>query len=450
MKQKSMFRLFLHYALPAVTGMVVSSLYTVVDGIFVGRGVGEQALAAVNIVYPFIMLQIALSMLAAVGGANLFSAALGGGDKKRANSIFTQALIALAIISVVANAAALIFPGSLCTLLGADAQLLPHSVEYLRWIAIFGFIFMPGLGLSIFVRNDGAPKLEMVGTICGALTNIFLDWLFIMVFGWGLAGAAIATGIGQLVSTAVWFTHLLRHRGVLHFARPTSFRQTGRLLYNGLASFLMEFSQSAITLSFNIVIMARLGAMGVSAYSIVMYICSIFNMVLIGITQGAQPIISYSYGRGDWKRLSGIHRLGIGSGLAATAIFYVIVLLLGRALAGLFLPEGGPVVDLAVQMMRVYFIGFFPVALSLMNILFLQATRREIPSIVISLLRCVGFVLLFLLVLPRPLGTFGIFFAFFCGEACNAIVSVVLGAASERKRAKTSPAGDKKETAVGA
>ncbi|QQO10051.1 MATE family efflux transporter [Breznakiella homolactica] len=432
--KQSIGAVYFRYALPAITGMVVSSLYTVVDGIFVGRGVGGTGLAAVNIVYPFIMFQIALTMLAGIGGANLFSLYSGRNERESANNVFCQGIAVLAGLSVIVNLGSILFAPQLCSLMGADAELLPLSVEYLRWIALFGIIYMPGLGISIFVRNDGNPGLEMAGTLAGALVNIVLDYLFIMRFGWGIAGAAVATGIGQMISVGVFATHFLSSKSTLRLRRPVfKPRELLKIFYNGSSSFLMEFSQSAVALSFNIVMVARLGAPGVAAYSVVMYICSIFNMVLIGVVQGAQPILSFNHGRGSESNVRKIHQLGIKTGLVLTVVFYGLVFFFGHNLAGLFSRDNPELTGMASDMMRFYFLGFFPIAVSLMNILLFQTTEQEGPSIIISLLRCIGFIQISLAVLPRFMGITGIYLSFFSGELLNCLVSVFFFIAYLRK-----------------
>lgn len=434
LESSRMGRVFARYALPSVIGMVVSSLYTVVDGIFVGRGVGELALGSVNIVYPFIMLQIALAMLVAVGGANHYSIACGRGENEQANAYFTQSVGLLVGISLVINLLSMIFSAPVARMLGADNVLLADAQAYLRWMALFGVIYMPGLGISIFVRNDGAPGREMLGTICGAVANIFLDWLFIMPLGWGIEGAAVASGIGQMISVAIYMTHFLDKKRRLRLRLPRfRWADIRRIVYNGVSSFLMEFSQSVITLSFNWVLMLRMGALGVSAYSIVMYVCSIFNMVLIGVVQGAQPIISYNHGKGNRANEEKIYRLGIATNLTATLLFYGVVWLFGRQLAGIFIPGNESVAAMANRMMRLYFLGFFPIGVSLMNLLFFQSTQRESRSIVIAVLRCIGFVQLALLVLPNLLGETGIYLSLPVGELCNMAVSVWLIAHSRRE-----------------
>lgn len=420
-------REFLRYALPSVAGMVVSSLYTVVDGIFVGRGVGDFALGGVNIVFPYIMLVIALTMLVAIGGANLASFHRGRGNDRTANNIFCQAAVLLVAVGAVLTLVAFFFARQVATFLGADEQLLPFAETYLRSMAPFVMVQTIGLGLSIFVRNDGSPNLVMAGTISGALANIVLDYVFIMEWGWGVRGAAIATGLGLILEFAVYLSHFLLRRGMLRLRRPVfSGREVIRLGYNGLASFLMEFCQSAIAISFNMVIISHIGPLGVAAYGVVTYLCSSFNMLLIGITQGAQPIISLNHGRGDVDAVKGIYRLGSIACLLTSGIFIVICLAFGDRLAELFSEGGGELVFLSRRMLAHFCFAYAPIGLALMNILFFQTTEREGRSIIVSLLRCVGFVQVFLLVLPFYWGESGIYWAFLCGETANWLVSAVL------------------------
>lgn len=438
-KQKSITKEFFLYVIPSVISMVVSSLYVIVDGIFVGRGVGELALAAVNITFPFNMLQIAVTMLIAIGGANYFSRYTGERKYKEANNFFLQSIVGLIAAGVLMNLFVLLFPEQIATLLGADETLLPLVIPYLKWIALFGIIYMPGLGLSIFIRNDGAPKLAMIGTLAGAVINILLDYVFIIEFGWGISGAAIATGIGETVAGLIFILHFLKKDRMLRIGKPVfKISNLKKITLSGIPSFLMEFSQSAVAFSFNLAILAFAGTAGISAYSIVMYVCSIFNMVLIGIVQGAQPLLSYNYGSGNEENVQKIYKLGLRSNLISTTVFYTFVFFFGGQLAGIFLPGNTELIQMSSEMMKIYMLGFLPVGISLMNILYFQVTEKEGRSILVSALRCVGFVQLFLLILPQIFGIYGIYAAFFCGEVCNCLLSVVLYKLSRRKEERKS------------
>ena len=427
MKKESIGRDFVRYAVPSVAGMVVSSLYTMVDGIFVGRGVGDLALGDVNIVFPFIMLVIAVTMLIAIGGANLASFHCGRGQQEKANGIFCQSAGLLLAAGVILFAGAFFFSREICLVLGADAELLPYAQAYILSMSPFVAVQTVGLGLSVFVRNDNSPNLAMFGTISGAVANIFLDYLFIMVWDWGIEGAAVATGLGLTLELVIYLSHFVRGKGLLRLRMPAfSRRETGRMLYNGLSSFLMEFCQSAIAISFNIVIIRHMGALGVAAYGIVTYICSSFNMILIGITQGAQPILSYNHGRRDVDAVKKIYALGSRSSLAAAALFVVVCLAFGRELSALFAGDSERLIAMSERMLSYFCVAYIPVGLTLMNILFFQTTECEGRSTLVSVMRCLGFVQAFLLMLPQWLGEYGIYLSFFCGEAANWLVSAVL------------------------
>ncbi|MDL2259006.1 MATE family efflux transporter [Eubacteriales bacterium OttesenSCG-928-K08] len=424
LKPKSIGKEFARYAIPSVVGMVVSSLYNIVDGIFVGRGVGEAGIGAINIVYPFIMFEIAITMLIAIGGANHFSSSKGRGDDKAANNIFLQCMYMMIGIGIVLNLLVLFFTPAVCRMLGADDVLLPYVQEYIWWIALFGIIYMPGLVLSIFVRNDNSPRRELVGTLTGTIVNIVLDYLFIMVFDMGMAGAAIATGIGQTVSVLIFMSHFLWKKRTLQLAKPKwNGADIKKILLSGTPTFLMEFSQSAVSYSFNLVLIARVGTIGISYYGIVMYICSMFNMVLIGLTQGAQPIMSFRYGSGDLKTVKAIRSLAIKTALICTTVIYATLFFFGGALASIFVSDSPELTGMAAEMMKYYFLAFFPIGITLMNILYFQVTEQGPQSIALSFLRCIGFIQLFLLVLPSAFGTIGIYLSFLCGELCHCLLS---------------------------
>ncbi|WP_435308476.1 MATE family efflux transporter [Sebaldella termitidis] len=444
-KNGSMSREFIKFVIPAIISMVVTSMYSIIDGIFVGRGVGENALAAVNIAYPLIMLHIALAMLVAIGGANAFSINKGRGDIKNANRIFLQSMILIVGISAVLNVLILVFPTQVSRLLGADDMLLPYVRDYIKWVALFAVIYMPGLALSIFIRNDGAPKREMTGTLIGAVTNIVLDYLFIMVFDMGVSGAAIATGIGQLVSTFIFMTHFTKKNRLLKIEKVKFYIDDIKYIFiNGSPSFLMEFSQAAVAFSFNIVLLSRIGALGVSAYSIVMYICSIFNMILIGLVQGIQPIMSFNYGKGNRENIQKVYKMAVRTSLCLTVIVYIAVFIFGKALSDIFIRNNAQVTNMALNMMRYYFLAFFPIGISLINILYFQIIRHEKWAVFLSFIRCIGFVQLSLLIMPELFGITGIFLSFLCGELANCFISVILYKYAEKSQSNTVKISDKK------
>lgn len=192
------------YILPSAGGLCVTYLYNIVDGIFVGRGVGALALAAVNITVPFITTLVAISTLFAMGGSTVIAIRLGRGDKKGANDAFMTALVLTFLLSVLLLLVGMVFPEQIARLCGSSDTVLPLAREYLFFYTAFAIPFLLSNCLAIFVRNDGAPGLAFWGMCAGAVANIFLDWLFIFLMQMGIMGAAVASGLGQAPSDYIF------------------------------------------------------------------------------------------------------------------------------------------------------------------------------------------------------------------------------------------------------
>ena len=216
-KAKSLFG----YIFPAMGGLFVTYLYNVVDGIFVGQGVGPLALAAVNITVPFITSLVAISSLFAMGGSTVIAIRLGRGDKQGANDAFMTSMIMTLLLSVLLLMIGMLFPEQISRLCGSSDTILPMASEYLFYYTAFSIPFLFSNCLSIFVRNDGAPTLSFLGMCAGAVANIFLDWLLIFPLQMGLKGAAIASGLGQLLAFFILISHFIRKKGTLRIKKYT-------------------------------------------------------------------------------------------------------------------------------------------------------------------------------------------------------------------------------------
>ncbi len=273
MEKENRLKEFFKYAVPSALAMFISSLYTVVDGIFVGQGVGDLALAAVNIVLPFTVMLFGLASMFAIGGGALVSKNIGAKNIDRAVSIFRQVFKFLLIASGIISIICIIFTEQIVTMLGATSNLRGLAVEYLRFYAIFCIPNLIGIVLSSFVRNDGRPKLAMISTIAGAITNIILDYVFIFKFGLGIKGAAIATGLGQIVTVSVLLPHFIMKKGYLTFGNVRINKSDLKeFCLIGFPSFFAQGSYSIMVLIHNIILVKFIGEMGISAYSIINYI----------------------------------------------------------------------------------------------------------------------------------------------------------------------------------
>lgn len=427
LEYKQINKQFINYVIPSVIALGVEAFYTILNGIIAGHGLGEVALGAINIALPFSMLTIALSLLIGIGGANVYSFYKGQGDTDKANNIFCQCLALLAIIGFVLAVGGFVFREELARFLGANGDLLPYVTAYLKWMAPVSFLQVIIFGLIIFIRNDNAPKLVMVASVVGIAINAVLDIVLILYLHYGIEVIALTNGIAVLVQGIIFIPHFAHKKGLLRIRKPNFiFGDIKRVLSNGFASFLMEFWLSALSFSYNWALVNTVGTIGVSAYSIVTYICSLIHMILVGVTQGAQPIMSLYHGKKDGKGFTHIYSLGLRTNIIIPIILAAGCAVFGSQIASLFYSGDPELIDLTVHMLRLYSLGFIFVGPVLMNVLFFQTTERNVYAALISLLRCVGFVQVFLLLSIAFLGANGIYLSFPAGELCHLLISGIL------------------------
>jgi len=418
---------FAKYVVPSVIAMAVQAFYTVLNGIIAGQGIGEIALGAVNIVLPFSMVIIALGMLIGIGGANVYSFYRGKGDVEESNNIFCQCLALSMIIGVVMALIGFFFRENLALFLGANEEMLPSVTAYLKWLAPVSLLQMIVFVLIAFVRNDNAPRLVMVASVFGAVINAILDIILIFIMHFGIEVIALTNGISMLVQGIFFIPHFACKKGMLRICKPIfHFNDIKRVLSNGIASFLMEFWLSAISFSFNLALVYTVGTLGVSAYSIVNYVCALINMILVGVTQGAQPIMSFYHGNANKKVFSHVYRLGMRTNTIIPILLVVGCITSGSGIVFLFHSGNTELTTLTIHILRLYPLGFIFVGPVLMNILFFQTTEQNIYATLISFLRCIGFVQLFLLLFMHLFGANGIYLSFLAGELCHFILSQIL------------------------
>ncbi|WP_346887322.1 MATE family efflux transporter [Clostridium sp. UBA1056] len=408
MEKENRLKEFFKYAVPSALAMFISSLYTVVDGIFVGQGVGDLALAAVNIVLPFTVMLFGLASMFAIGGGALVSKNIGAKNIDRAVSIFRQVFKFLLIASGIISIICIIFTEQIVTMLGATSNLKGLAVEYLRFYAIFCIPNLIGIVLSSFVRNDGRPKLAMISTIAGAITNIILDYVFIFKFGLGIKGAAIATGLGQIVTVSVLLPHFIMKKGYLTFGNVRINKSDLKeFCLIGFPSFFAQGSYSIMVLIHNIVLVKFIGEMGISAYSIINYITTNIYMVLYGLTLGVQPLISYNFGKKDGEKMLGFFKITCISSTLISGLSVVICFVFGPTLIGIFTAD--PVIaNLAYIALRIASISYFVVGINLNTLVYFQALETPKYSNLSCLLRSVIYLPISLILLYKVFGANGI------------------------------------------
>ena len=412
---------FLGYTIPSALAMFISSLYTIIDGIFVGQGVGDNALAAVTIVMPLTIMLFGIATMFAVGGGALVSKNFGAKKDIEGINLFRQVFKFLLIISTVISLVLAIFSSPIVSILGATESIKPLASEYLRYYALFCIPNLIGIALNSFVRNDNRPKLAMISTISGAITNIVLDYIFIFSLGMGLKGAAIATGLGQLVTVSIVIPHFIRKKGKLTFGNVKLDKSIIKEFTNiGVPSFFAEAAFSIIVFIQNIAIVNILGETGLSAYSIINYITTNIYMVLLGLTFGAQPLISYNFGAKNAKNMLEIYKISNVASIIINIIFTTVCFIFGRVLIGIFTADSN-ILEIAYNGLNITNLGFFIVGLNLTTTVYYQAVEVPKYSNLMCILRAVVFLPISVFILIKLMGVNGVWLSLLVSEVLSLI-----------------------------
>lgn len=434
---------FFQFVLPSIVSMWIFSLYTIVDGVFVARGVGEQALAAVNLSMPFTSLVFTLGVLLAAGTSTVISIALGQGELKRARNYFNQNLAVTAAASVVLGAAVLLNLERVARLLGATPATLGYVKEYVGMIALFAVFFTTSYNLEVQVKANGAPQVSTVGVLSCALMNVLLDYWFVMRLGWGVVGAALATGLAQVTSTVIFLLYFLTHRQRLRLGRFRSdLRAYRRIVPLGLSDGLSELSNGIVIFLFNHMVLSVIGEGAVVSYTIVSYVNTLVLMTMIGTAQGIQPLISFHLGAGEPAVCRRLFRMGLCLALGCSLVFFLAAELGAGGIVGLFLDrEAGALFRDSVFALRLYALAFLAMGFNVVTAAYFTAIERPAFAFPLSLGRGLLFICGFLTLLPVLLGAAGIWIAPLASELlCLALAA---GFLLRSRRAAPSAGGDR-------
>ena len=402
----SMARPFARYVSFNVLGMVGVSVYILADTFFIANGVGSDGLAALNFSIVLYTVLQATGLMLGIGAATEFQVCSARGDRTGANRVFTTALV----------------------MAGVDEATLPLTVTYLRTIFAFAPLFLLNNVLLPFVRNDGSPQLAMVAMLVGSFGNIVLDALFIFGFGWGMFGAAFATGFAPIMSMAVLLAHFFMKRNTFRPVRlHLRARLVGHIAALGFSSFVVELSGGLVLLVLNLVILAFEGTIGVAAYGVVANFAFVASALFVGIAQGIQPLASNAYARGSDRDVRAVLRLALLTALVIAATTYAAVALAAEPLALAFNRDNDPqLTALAVDGMRVYFLGYFFAGANIVAAAFFSAVEKPAYGLAISIVRGLPAMLAFAAVLAALFGMAGVWATFPAAEAATFALTAVL------------------------
>lgn len=417
------------YIFPAMGGLFVTYLYNVVDGIFVGQGVGSAALGAVNIAVPFITFSVAAAAMFPMGGATVVAIRKGRGDKEGANHAFMTAFALTAFVALVLMVVGMTFSRQIVDLSGArklSDEMRKMSADYLFYYSAFSIPMLMSTCLSVFVRNDGAPTLSFVGMCVGAVSNIFFDWLFIFPLGMGIVGAAVASGLGQVFSVLLLLSHFLRKKGDLRIMRfriqPSLIR---KICKRGVPEAVTQLTTPVTALCYNLMLAALIGDIGVSTFSVLSFIYSLANAILAGVAQGLQSLWGNSYGRKDEKEINYFFRCGLLINALLSIFIFAGLFVFDEAVIRIF-NQDAELIKTAAKALPVFSLSFIPMALNLIYTSLLYSTKRTKQSNVIAISRGIVIKAAAICVIPMLFGSEMIWFAPFIAEILTLIIAVLI------------------------
>ena len=387
MKQKT--KELLDYILPSVGGLCVTYLYNIVDGIFIGQGVGHLALGAVNITVPFITIMIAVSTLFAMGGSTVIAIRLGRGDRKGANDAFMTSLVMMLILSIILLAIGTVFTKQIVLFSGSSKSMLPMASEYLFFYTLFAVPFLCSNCLSMFVRNDGAPGLAFWGMLSGAAANIFLDWLLIFPLNMGLKGAAIASGLGQVLSLFILLSHFAFKKGQLRIQKfSVSIKLIGKVCKRGVPEFFSQLNTPVTVFCYNLVLAKILGDLGIATFSILSFIYSLATAVLSGVAQGLQPLWGQAFGRHDLKGLKQYLQTGLKINIICSIVIYIVLFLFRSPVVAIF-NSNQQLIEMGSSALPVFALSFLFMAVNFIYTAYFYSTKKTSLANLIAISRSV-------------------------------------------------------------
>ncbi len=420
------FKKLIKFVLPSIFMMIVTSIYGVIDGLFVSNFVGKTPFAAINLIMPFVMILGGVGFMLGTGGTALVSKIMGEGDTKKANQVFSMIIIATLIIGIALTALGQTFMRPVAKLLGASESMIDYSVLYGRITVGFTIAFMMQNVFQSFLVAAEKPKIGLAVTIIAGCTNIALDALFVAVFKWGIVGAAIATGIGQLLGGIIPLIFFLRKNNSLLQLEKTKIeiKPIIRACGNGSSELLTNVASSIVSMLYNLQLMDFFGEDGVSAYGVLMYVQLVFVAIEIGYSIGSAPIISYNYGANNKVELKNVFKKSIICMSVSGIVLSVMAQILAIPLSKLFVGYDEALFNLTVHAFRLYSFSYIFSGITIYSSGFFTSLNNGVISAIISFLRALIFQIIFVLLLPIIFGVDGIWWAMFATEVCAVIVSI--------------------------
>lgn len=429
------YRKMLAFTFPSIVMMIFTSIYSVVDGFFVSNFVGKTAFAAVNFIMPVLMILGSVGFMFGAGGSALIAKTLGEGNKNKAIRLFSLFIYSTAAIGILLAVLSFIFIRPIGALLGADAQMLDDCVTYSRIIIAALPLYMLQFEFQTFFITAEKPHLGLIVTVLAGVTNMVLDALFVMVFKWGLVGAALATAFSQAVGGIVPLIYFSRENSSL--LRLTGTKLDGKALIkactNGSSELMSNISISVVSMFYNMQLMKYAGEDGIAAYGVLMYVNMIFLAVFIGYSTGIAPVAGYHYGANNSNELKGL----LKKSLIITSVFAICMFVISEAcahpLSYIFVGYDKNLMSLTLRGFLIYSFSYLLSGFAIFGSSFFTALNDGLTSALISFLRSLVFQIAAVIIFPLIWGIDGIWFSIVAAEIMAVAITVIFLAVKKKK-----------------
>lgn len=415
------------FTIPTIVMMIFTSIYGVVDGIFVSNFVGSDSFAAVNLIMPALMIFGTIGFMIGTGGSALVSKTIGEGDTKKANRYFSMLIYILIIVGLILTIIAVAMVKPMSKLLGAEGEILEDCITYGRVLIMFLIPFVLQNCFQSFLIVAEKPTFGLVISIITGISNMILDWLFMYVFKLGIFGAALATGISQTIGGIVPLIYFIcPNKSTLKLVKTKiEWKAILQACVNGSSEMLTNLSLSLVNMLYNMQLMKYIGADGVVAYGIIMYVGFIFTGTYLGYSIGTAPIIGYHYGAGNTDELKNLLKKSIKLIAITSLIMTIISEITSKILASIFVSYDIELLEMTANAIRIFSISYLISGFNIFSSSFFTALNNGIVSAAISFLRTLLFQIAMIFILPAIWGVNGIWLAVSFAEILALIVSTI-------------------------
>lgn len=428
------YKKLIQFTIPTIIMMIFTSIYGVVDGLFVSNCVGSDAFAGVNLIMPALMILGSIGFMIGTGGSALVSKTIGEGNKEKANRYFSMLLYVVTIIGFIFTVIGLIVMEPVAKLLGAEGNLVEICVTYGRTLIIALIPFMLQNCFQSFLIVAEKPRMGLIISIITGVLNMILDFLFIYIFKMGVFGAAVATGISQLIGGIVPLIYFIKKSETLKLVKTKfELKPILQACANGSSEMVTNVSMSLVNMLYNLQLMKYAGSDGVVAYGIIMYVSFIFSGTYMGYSIGSAPIVGYHYGAENKEELKSLLKKSLKLLTITSIVMTAIGELLAKPLASIFVSYDANLLDMTVNAIRIFSISYLISGINIFASSFFTALNNGVVSAAISFLRTLLFQIAMIFILPLIWGLNGIWIAVIFAEVLALIVSITFLVVNRKK-----------------